>query len=148
MINRLTVRTIVIIAIAVALGILLVRVLSGCAHNSQGSTETQLYTALDIIADSVDPASQLAKSACVARERAEVDAVKKGESNTGRAEEALKIVRARCDVLKSTFDRIRIAHADAVRLVREGAVEKAQEKLAELRQLWQSLNMLSEGSGT
>ena len=137
-----TLRTIVIIAVAIVLGLLLFRLLSGCAHMGKGespTTEQQLYTALDVIADTVDPASALSKSACDKREELEISLVKAGSSTTAKAEKNLQVIRERCNMLREIFDRIRTTHSQALAAIERGAFTDAQHRLEHLRELWRSV---------
>lgn len=144
-----TIRTIIAIALAIALGLLLFRAIGGCGGaqaRSPNQVDAQLYAALDAIGASVDPASQLAASACKMREEAEVTAVKAGESNTSKAEQNLKVIRERCDALRAIFDQIRTTQGEAFEAVRAGATTKAQALLEQLQGLWRSAGALVGGA--
>jgi hypothetical protein len=123
-----------IVALILLLGIIH---LSGCTRT--GSAEAEVQTALDVLADVISPASRIAADTCTTRERAELAEAKAGDITVAEARAAIQVVRERCDVLRETFERMRVAHADARKLVDEGAVDRARARLEEVRGLWRSL---------
>lgn len=115
--------------------------LVGCAHTSSGSTEAELHTALDVLADVIAPSSRISAEACAAREQVELAEAQAGTQTPAEARAELAVIRKRCDVLGETFQRIADAHARARTLLEQGAVAEARARLEEVRALWRSLSM-------
>lgn len=114
--------------------------LVGCAHGATGSTEAQVQSALDVLADVIAPSSRISAEACTAREQAELAQAKAGEQTVAQARADLAVVRQRCDVLRATFERMADAHEKASELLEQGAVMDARARLEEVRALWRSLS--------
>jgi hypothetical protein len=129
----------VIAGIAAIVLLLAILKLVGCGHAS--STDTQLQIALDVLADTIAPASRISAEACTARERVEVAEAEAGSQTLAQARADLVIVRRRCNVLRETFERMADAHARARTLVDQGALAEARARLEEVRALWRSLAM-------
>lgn len=121
-----------------AILLLLVALVASCVGHSQ-SAEPAVRSALNALADVVDPAYGLAVDGCAEREQAELQAEKAGAQSAALTDQHLKAIRARCDLIRSIFEQIRDAHIAAVSLVEAGAVEGAEKKLAEVKDLWRKL---------
>jgi hypothetical protein len=104
-----------------------------------GANDNRVRTALDVLADTIDPAYAFAMDACAEREAREVDAVRSGGSTFARAESAIEDIRARCDRVRDAFDSMRKAHAEAVTLVDQGEVKQAAERVEDVRGMWRTL---------
>lgn len=123
--------------VALILLLAIMHLSSGCARS--GNAEAQVQTALDVLADVITPASRIAADTCATRERAELAEAKAGDITVAEARAAIQVVRKRCDVLEQTFARMADAHADALRLVDQGAIATARARIEEVRELWRSL---------
>ena len=123
--------------------ILLIAVFAACAHKTQ-STETYVRSALDVLADVIDPAYALAVDGCVEREKAELAAERSGSQKSAVTDENLRAIRGRCDQVRAAFERIRDAHTDAAERVEAGAIDDAKEKIEEARKQWATLSQLAQ----
>lgn len=116
---------------------------SACAAE-RNVVDARIRSALDVLADVIDPAYQLAIDGCIANERAAVAEEKAGRSSSPETDRVFAAIRGRCDATREAFERLRITHSEAVRLVAEGSVERAAERLAELRRIWLALDERSK----
>lgn len=115
-----------------------------CATTSTSSTpratlDTQVRTSLDVLADIIDPAYQVAMRSC--RERGEL-AMNDGEA--GRAtgaetEAAVATIVARCHRVANAFEAIRLYHDEAVGRVEAGELVEAERLVERIRDVWRSL---------
>lgn len=116
--------------------LLLLAVLSGCASN--GTTlETRVRTALDILADVVDPSYQLAVDGCIARE---ADAVRRFEAGSDAARDEYTTIKLRCGQVRRAFDAIRDHHARAAAAVEHGKLAEAEAEIERVRGLWRGMD--------
>ncbi len=121
------------LAIAIFLGLFLYN-LVGCGPSTINGAESTLRSALDAIGDTVAPTSQLARKVCLDRMEAEKEQVKAGKQTTSQAEEKIRAIEERCDVLRDTFAQIRIAHSEATDMVEAEVWTQATAKLEEIKQ--------------
>lgn len=113
-------------------------VCSGCRGG--GGLELALRTGLGVIHDVVAPASKLSKDGCTVRETMIVSERRAGKLSEAQADQEMAMTRKRCDALWATFDAIRDAHDAAATLVEQGALEQAEEKLAQARAMFRGLS--------
>lgn len=116
----------------------LVSGLSHCAV-SPGSTELRARTALDAIADIVDPAYQLAMQGCVQLEDQAMTLGELDARTPAQTEAAIGAISSRCHVTRDAFDKIRSTHDQAVAYVEDGKFDQALQQLEEMREAWRLL---------
>lgn len=101
--------------------------------------------ALNMLTDTVGPASKLARQSCDARQALIPKQVAVDPNLTAaQGKEKLIEVRTRCDALKTAFDTIRRLQEEAAQYVESGSLAQAQHKLDEARQQFRSLAPLLE----
>lgn len=125
---------------------------TACAmHQPQASPELTVRTSLDVLADVIDPASQIASEACTAQKEAITSSVEAHKTPPAAGASQLEAAIERCNVLRLAFDRIRSLHSQAAGYVNSGQLTQASARLAELRQSWRGLNAppiaLADGGG-
>lgn len=110
-----------------------------CALHQTGSPDDQVRTALDVLADVINPASALASEACHAQKEAITSAVEAHTlaAPTGAAQ--LEVAIAHCKQLEFSFNEIRNLHGEASSFIESGQLVLAQQKLADLRNTWKNL---------
>lgn len=111
--------------------------LSSCA---QATADARIRSALDVLADVIDPASQLAAQGCIAAQETEVSEAEAGRTTAAQAGERIQRIRVRCRALRDAFDAMRARHDQARRLVEQGALEQAAHVIDEIRAEWRQLS--------
>lgn len=106
----------------------------GCA-----TLDTGARTALNALADVVDPAWQLAEQACLARQQVPIAREKAGLLKPDETNAQLASIRANCDVVTSRFASIRALHEQGKQLVESGDVAKAGAILDDIRAKWREI---------
>jgi hypothetical protein len=106
---------------------------------TSGSADTRTHSALNALAQVVDPAWSLAEDACLASQRVVVARETSGNAEAADTDAALAVIRAKCDVVTEAFQRIRAAHAEARLLLEHGEVARAEDKLVLILTQWQQL---------
>lgn len=114
---------------------LLVLMLSACS----GSAELHTRTALNTLAEIVDPAYEAAVAGCVAQEAMVMASARAGEISPAEARARLDGIMGPCLRITAAFDRIRSLHEKAAGLVEAGRLEQAEQLLIELRKAWGQL---------
>lgn len=110
----------------------------GCrAHTT--SAETEVRSALNVLAGVVDPAYEFAVDACIARQSQIADAVEHKELSPFDGDAMIASVRQRCAKMRATFDLIRRSHTEAAALVEAGKVTEAQRQIDAALEAWRSL---------
>ena len=107
---------------------------TSCSHET--TTEARVRSALDLLADVVDPSYQFAVDACIAQER---DAVRRFEAGSDPARDEYVAIKSRCQNVRAAFDQIRRGHARAAELVESGKVQEAEREVARVRGYWHVL---------
>jgi hypothetical protein len=103
------------------------------------SAETRTRTALDALADVVNPAWHLAEEACVARQETVAAREKAGLLKPAETDAAFVSIRQECDAVTATFEAIRAAHAEARKRVNAGDVKQAEALVDDIRAKWRAL---------
>ena len=125
---------------ACLLGMVLATAAVKCvACTSTLPTTARVESAVTVLAEVVEPSYGLAMSGCIARERAEVDAERRGLQASADTDKRLEVIRTRCDAVRAGFDKIVNLLDDAAHAIDEGAVEEAERQLKEVRGLWATL---------
>jgi hypothetical protein len=132
----MTVRLLYALAIAAALFVACV---------PRGTAEVRVRSALDLLADVVDPSYSFAVDSCIAQEG---DAVRRAEAGSDQAGDEYRAIKARCAVVKDTFEQIRLAHDRAREHVEAGAIDRAESELARIRSYWTALRAGQTGGKT
>lgn len=104
---------------------------------ARGPTETRVRSALDLLADVVDPSYALAMDGCIAREE---DAVRRAEAGSDKAGEEYRQISARCHVVRAAFESIRKSHGRAAEFVEQGDYARAEDELDQVRAAWRALD--------
>ena len=112
--------------------LILVLVLSACT----ASAELRTRTALDTLAQIVDPAYEAAMAGCVAQEAVVMAAARAGEISPVEARMRLDEIMGPCLRTSAAFERIRKLHEKAAILVETGQYKQAAAALDELRKAW------------
>lgn len=106
---------------------------------SPSTADVRVRSALDVLADVIDPASQLAAESCLARQEASTTEAEAGRITADEATKEVAAIRERCDAIRAVFDEMRKRHDQARALVEQGAVEQAAAELERIRVEWQAL---------
>lgn len=110
-----------------------------CASCAPSTADARVRGALDILADVIDPASELAAATCLAEQEASASEAEAGRITADEAATQVASTRARCDVLRVAFEAMRAAHDQARAAVERGDVAKAEAELGRIRDAWQQL---------
>lgn len=102
-------------------------------------SDARTRTALDALAEVVDPAWSLAESACMQAQQLIAARERAGLSKPVETDAALRTIRERCDVVTSLFERIRAEHMEARALLDRGDVAGADELLQGIRTHWRAV---------
>lgn len=114
--------------------VLLTCLLAGCA-----GARRQAYGALEMLTVAVDPAYSMAMDGCIAREDLVVAEVRAGLTTKDQAREQLVPIRARCDVAREVFERVRLSQRAAKRALDAGDARTALRELDAARSSWKAL---------
>lgn len=111
-------------------------VLLGC---TAAQTDSGVRTALDALATVVEPAYAFAVDACVARQSLIAAAAERREITARQADEEMEPVRQKCQLMRRTFDGIRVRHEEARVFVEDGKLEQARARLDAIKTEWASI---------
>lgn len=111
---------------------------AGCAGGT-ASADTHVRTTLNVLADVIDPAYELAMQGCILRQDQEMREGESGKQSATQTEDALAVIIARCYQVRDAFELMRARHDEARALVEAGKLEQAQKQLEEIRGAWRSL---------
>lgn len=112
--------------------------LSACSLSAR-TADARVREAVDILADVIDPASELAAQGCITAQETQASEAEAGRITVTQASEAIQQIRVRCRALRAAFDAMRERHAEARQLVEDGALEQAAELVDEIRAEWRQL---------
>lgn len=105
-----------------------------------GSTaELRARTSLDVLADVVDPAYQMAMQGCVDRENYAMMLGEKGLATVDATESNLAIISKRCNTVRVAFESIREYHDQAVAFVEDGKFDDALDRIDAMQAAWREL---------
>lgn len=113
--------------------------LLACSCAAQ-DVDARVRSALDVLADVIDPASELAAQGCIAAQETEVSEAEAGRTTAAQAGERIQRIRVRCRALRDAFDAMRTRHDQARRLVEQGALEQAGQVVEEIRAEWRQIS--------
>jgi hypothetical protein len=136
-----------LIATLINLGTLLIAFSPACAMHAQAGPEQTVRASLDVLADVIDPASQLASDGCSARKEAIVRAVEAHKVPPAAGQAQLDQAIERCNRLRFAFDTMRSLHGQGVKAVQAGDIAAAQARLSSLREAWRGLDDTPGGMG-
>jgi hypothetical protein len=129
--------------------ILLLVMSASCTHASAAaSADTPaLYvkTSLDVLADVINPSSQIASEGCKARKEAITSAVEARTIAAPLGKAQLDQAIERCKALAQTFERMRSLHEEARMLLEHDQLTDAKARLGELREAWRGLRETGGG---
>jgi len=108
-----------------------------CATDTH--VDTRVRSALDVLAQVIDPAYSLAMDGCIARQEVATAEAESGLATVEHAQATIAQVRVRCDRVREGFETIRIHHEQAVRSVEAGELEQAEHILEQIRLDWAAL---------
>lgn len=112
--------------------------LSACSLSAR-TADARVREAVDILADVIDPASELAAQGCITAQETQASEAEAGRITAAQASDAIARIRVRCRALRSAFDSMRTRHDRARQLVDDGAVEQAAHVVDEIRAEWRQL---------
>lgn len=115
----------------VLIGVLLLG-LPGC-RAGHSSAEPTVRTALNVLADAINPAYRLAMVACAARDDQIVADAERKRITVAEADRLRAELGPRCRALEEAFESARNAHDQAVAYVEQGKLEEAEAIVADLR---------------
>lgn len=111
---------------------------TACTRSSP-STEVQVRTALNLLAEVIDPAYELAMNGCVLRGDAVLREGEAGNKSATATEVELAAISTRCHRVRETFELMRVRHDQARALVATGLMSEAKARLADIQQAWREL---------
>lgn len=115
--------------------VILALLLSACT----ASAELRTRTALDTLAEIVDPAYEAAMAGCEAQEAIVMESARAGAITPAEARTRLDEIMGPCLRISAAFERIRRLHEKAAILVETGQYKQAALLLGELRKAWAQL---------
>lgn len=101
--------------------------------------EASARSALNIIADTVDPSYQLAMQGCADLEDQVMREGEAGKRTATSAETEIANISARCHRVADAFDEIRLFHQEAIELVNGGHYDEALTVITKAREAWRTL---------
>jgi len=110
-----------------------------CVPGSSSTAELRARTALNALADVVDPAYDLAMLGCRDLEDRVMREGEAGQRSAVSTETTIAAISQRCHKVRSAFDELRAYHEQAVQLVMRGDYEQALAILQQTREAWQTL---------
>ena len=113
---------------------LLLLLVSGCAGDT--TADTRVRTALDVLAQVIDPAYSVAMDSCIVPQEIAVAEAEAGLATVDHARQTIERVRARCGRVREGFETIRLHHEQAVRSVEAGQLDQAAQILEQIRLDW------------
>jgi hypothetical protein len=112
--------------------------LASCVSSSALS-EASAQSALNVIADAVDPSYELAMQGCIAREEVLMSAGEAGKATPDETEAAIATTQKRCHEVEAAFEAIRNYHTQAVQYVEAGKYDEALQQIDLAREAWKAL---------
>ena len=106
---------------------------------SGASADARVRTALDLLAEVVDPAFALAMDGCIAPQEVAAAQAEAGRVTAAQASAVIAKVRARCGQLRESFETIRLHRDEAQRLIEAGDLDRAEKLLEQIRADWREL---------
>lgn len=110
-----------------------------CAVPSLRTSELRARTALDVLADVVDPAYQLAMQGCIDALDVTMRAGETDAATPAATEAGIDAITARCDRVRAGFDKIRGYHEAAISAVEDSDFDGATTLIDKLRAEWGDL---------
>jgi soluble cytochrome b562 len=110
-----------------------------CAADA--TADTRARTALDVLAQVIDPAYSVAMDGCLAPQQVAVAQAESGLVTVEQARTVIDKVRQRCEHVREGFETIRHHHEQAVRSVEAGELDQAQQLLEQIRADWLALRV-------
>lgn len=111
----------------------------GCVAGDRSAADTRVRTALDILAQVIDPAYSVAMDGCAAPQEVATARAEAGLTTAAAARAVIDQVRARCDQVREGFETIRLHHDEARRSVASGELGRAEKLLEQIRADWVAL---------
>jgi hypothetical protein len=111
-------------------------VLHGCSGSLQ---DARTESALNVMAQVIDPAYAAATDACLAKQAAITDEVGRGAITVDQARGLIRATRDDCDRVETAFERIRALHEAAKIAYREGQRDQLEQALRKLTEAWTTL---------
>jgi tRNA A37 methylthiotransferase MiaB len=118
---------------------LLLMLVYACATDTHA--DTRVRTALDVLAQVIDPAYSVAMDGCIARQEIATAEAESGLVTLEHAQATIAQVRVRCERVRDGFETIRIHHDQAVRSVEAGKLDQAELLLEQIRADWSALRV-------
>ena len=103
------------------------------------ASDVRTRSALDALAEVVDPAWSLAESACMQAQMVVAARERAGLFKPLETDASLLSIRERCDIITGLFERIRAEHMEARTRLSRGDVYGANELLQGIRAHWRAL---------
>jgi hypothetical protein len=115
--------------------------LVGCCGYRGESKEVAVRSALDVLADVVDPASKLARSTCDAKEELELARTRAGEVKAAETQAKFEVIRKRCDKVHENIELLRAMHEEAVERFEKGDLDAAMTRVEQARAMFRDLSL-------
>lgn len=128
-----------ILALTFSLCAFFVALSPACALGAQAGPEERVRTSLDVLADVIDPASQIASEGCTAKKEAIVASVEANKVAPKKGQLELDQAIEQCNLQALAFGRMRRLHTEASQLVQAGNIAAAQDRIGSLREAWRGL---------
>lgn len=106
---------------------------------SSSVTEVAARSALNIIADTVDPSYQLAVQGCKDLQDLTMREGEAGKRTAVSTETEINAISARCHKMVDAFDEIRRFHEQGVQYVEDGRFEQALTEVDKAREAWRTM---------
>jgi hypothetical protein len=113
-----------------------------CAPLGGTTADAHVRTALNVLADVIDPAAELVKRGCQDEHAATLREVEAGKRTAVGAEDQINATSRRCNAQLEVFDGMRKKHELARGAVEAGRVEEAEHLIESIRQTWRELGDL------
>jgi hypothetical protein len=110
-----------------------------CAADA--TADTRVRTALDVLAQVIDPAYSVAMDGCIVPQQVAVAQAEAGLVTLEHAQATIDHVRARCESVREGFEQIRYHHEQAVKSADAGELDQAQLLLEQIRADWTALRV-------
>lgn len=109
------------------------------------TADARVRSALDLLADVIDPSYALAMQGCIARQDQIMTAGERDDLPAADVDSALHVVTVRCNRVRTAFETMRQQHDRAREIVGRGQVDEAQHAVDEIRALWSALQEVIDG---
>lgn len=142
-------RTVIAIALWMWLGVSSVAWagLQGCG-GARTAQQDGTHTALQALADVVNPAYTAATQLCLMRQQLEVNAATAGKQTVEQSRAKVAVIREQCDKVERVFEEIRKAHQLARQAEADGQLARANQLLSDVLEQWHTWQQIQKGGGS